>query len=198
MKNHKVANLFGIDISTMRALSLNVIPGVISVETTPTTHKTGHWKILTSSPLTHTAIGEINAQIQVQPQSFPDVRLTWQHKPIESTTVANQNAWLNQNKDFTATLPPKPNAWLRHNIRTIHTKPTPTKANDKSTSTLNTTSSNRKELGTIQQMLSKLQSAEVENKKMRNSFAAYRAKKCQNTVQTKSDIDLISKKWINP
>ena len=56
MKNYEVANLFGIDISTMQALSLTDIPGVVSVETTPTTHQTGHRKILTSSPLTRTAI----------------------------------------------------------------------------------------------------------------------------------------------
>ena len=64
----------------------------------------------------------------------------------------------------------------------IRTKPTPPKADDKSTSTLNTTSSNREELDNLQQMLSKLQSAKVENKKMRDSFAVYRAKKRQNTV----------------
>ena len=112
MKNHKVANLFDIDISTMYALSLTDIPGVISVETTPTTKQTGHWKILTSSTHTHTAIREIDARIQVQPQSFPDVRPTRQRKPIESMPIANQNAWLNQNNDFTATPPPKTNAWL--------------------------------------------------------------------------------------
>mmetsp|Transcript_20739 Transcript_20739/g.43409 ORF Transcript_20739/g.43409 Transcript_20739/m.43409 type:complete len:299 (+) Transcript_20739:1138-2034(+) len=53
-------------------------------------------------------------------------------------------------------------------------------------------SSNHQELETLQQMLSKLQSAEVENKKMRDSFAAYRAEKCQNTVQAKSDINLLN------
>ena len=61
MKNHKVANLFGIDISTMRALSLTNIPGVVSVETTPTTKQTGHWKILTSSTHSHKAIREVDA-----------------------------------------------------------------------------------------------------------------------------------------
>ena len=77
------------------------------------------------------------------------------------------------------------------NIHTICTKPAPPKADDKSTITLNTTISNHKELDTLQQILSKLQSAEVENKKMRDSFAAYRAEKRQNTVQAKSDIDLL-------
>ena len=105
--------------------------------------------------------------------------------------IANQNAWFKQNKDFAATPPPKPNAWFKHNICTIRTKPAPTKADDKSTSTLNTTSSNREELDSLHQMLSKLQSAEVENKKMCDSFAAYCAEKRQNTVQAKSDIDLL-------
>ena len=46
-------------------------------------------------------------------------------------------------------------------------------------------------------MLSKLQSAEVENKKMRDSFAAYRAEKRQNTIQTKSDIYIDLLKEVN-
>ena len=161
----------------MRTLSLTDIPGEISVKTTPNTNTNSNWKLLTSSTLLSAAIREIDDSIQVQPQSFPDVRPTQQSKPIQSMPVANQNAWLNQNKDSTATPPPKPNAWLRHNIRTIRTTPAPPKADDKSTSILNTTSSNPKELDTLQQMLSKLQSAKVENKKMWDSFAAYCAKK---------------------
>jgi len=105
--------------------------------------------------------------------------------------LANQTAWFQQNKDFTATPLLKPNAWVKHNIRTICTKPAPTKVNEKSTSTLNITSSNREELDTLQQILSKLQSVEVENKKMRDSFATNRAEKRQNTVQAKSDINLL-------
>ena len=96
--------------------------------------------------------------------------------------LANQNIWLQQNKDFTAAPPPKTNAWPKHSICTVQTKPAPTKADDKSTSTLNTTSSNCEELNTLQQMLAQLQSAEVENKKMSDSFAAYRAEKHKHTV----------------
>ena len=91
--------------------------------------------------------------------------------------IANQNAWLTQNKGFIASPPPKQNAWLRPNINTIRVKPVPPKANDKLTSTINTTSSNRDELDTIQQMLSALQSTELENKKMCDSFATYCAEK---------------------
>ena len=41
----------------------------------------------------------------------------------------------------------------------------------------------------IQQMLSTLQSAEVENKKMRDSFATYCSEKRQTTIKAKSDIE---------
>ena len=40
-------------------------------------------------------------------------------------------------------------------------------------------------------MLQKLQSSEADNKKMRDSFAAYRADKRQHTVQAKSDLELL-------
>ena len=155
----------------------NALPGIVSVKTTPNTCQTGHWKILMSAPKSHGALKEVGAQIQTQPQLFPDICPIRQRKPIKSMPLANQNAWFQQNKDFTATPPPKPNVWLKHNICTIRTKPVPTKVNYKSTSTLNTTSSNPEELDTLQQMLIKLQSAEVENKKMRDSFAVYGAKK---------------------
>ena len=105
IKNHNVANLFGISIPTMRTLSLTDIPGVVSVETTPNTHRTGHWKLLTSTTHTHEALNEVVSRIQTQPQSFPDVRPTRQRKPIESMPVANQTALFQQNKDFTATPP---------------------------------------------------------------------------------------------
>ena len=103
--------------------------------------------------------------------------------------IANQNAWLAQNKGFIASPPPKQNAWLKPIIHTIRMKPVTAKAGDKWTSTINTASSNRDELDTIQQMLSTLQSAEVENKKMRDSFATYCAEKRQNTIKAKSDIE---------
>ena len=96
--------------------------------------------------------------------------------------IANQNAWLHQNKDFTVIPPPKPNAWLKHEISTVRTKAQTPKADDKSTSTLNTTTANREELDTIQQMLQKLQSSEAENKKMRDSFAKCRAEKRKHTI----------------
>ena len=40
-------------------------------------------------------------------------------------------------------------------------------------------------------MLQKLQISDAENKKMRDSFAAYRAEKRQHTVQAKSDLELL-------
>ena len=102
--------------------------------------------------------------------------------------LANQTAWFQQNKDFTATPLLKPNAWVKHNIRTICTKPAPTKVNEKSTTHLippapsekNSTLSSKCFLNSNQPKL-----------RTRNSFAAYRAEKRQNTVQAKSDIDLL-------
>ena len=67
---------------------------------------------------------------------------------MESLPLANKNAWIQHNKDFTAAPPPKTNAWLKHSIQTVGTKPTSSKADDKSTSALNTTSSHRKEIDT--------------------------------------------------
>ena len=80
INNRDIANLFGINISTMRVLSLTDIPGIVSVKTSPNTHQIGHWKILTSTPNTHAALKEVDAIIQTQPQSFPDVRPTWQRR----------------------------------------------------------------------------------------------------------------------
>ena len=37
IKNHEVANLFGIHISTLHSRSLTDIPGITSIETTPNT-----------------------------------------------------------------------------------------------------------------------------------------------------------------
>ena len=82
MENHEVANLYGIDISTMHALSLTGIPGVVSVKISHTNKQTGHWEILMLSALTQEAIRAIDAQIQVQPQYFPEVRPNRQRKPI--------------------------------------------------------------------------------------------------------------------
>lgn len=88
IKKHDVANIFGINISTsMHTLSLTDIPGIVSVKTTPNTHRTGHRKILMSTPNTHAALKEVDSRTQTQPQSFPDVRPTWQGKPIEIRTV---------------------------------------------------------------------------------------------------------------
>ena len=175
----------------MRALSLTSIPGVIAVETTPNTARTGHWKILISDQNIPVTIQGIDAALLTQPQSFPDTRPNRRRKAIESMPLANQTAWLHQNKDFTATPPLKPNAWLKHGIHTVRTKAPPPKPDDKSTSTLNTTTTHREELDSIQQMLQKLHSSEAENKKMRDSFAAYRAEKRQHTIQAKSDLELL-------
>ena len=103
--------------------------------------------------------------------------------------LANQHAWITQNKGFIASTPPKQNAWLKPTIQTIRMKSASSKTDDKSTSTINTTTSNRDELDTIQQTLSALQSAELQNKKMRDSFDKYCAEKRQNTIKAKSDID---------
>lgn len=52
----------------MQHLHLTDIEGIVSVERTPNTHQTGHWKILKSAAISHIALKELDAWIQTQPQ----------------------------------------------------------------------------------------------------------------------------------
>ena len=63
LRNHKVANLFGINETTMRTLSLTDITGVVLVHSTPNTANNGHWKILTTNNTHFAAIGKIDARL---------------------------------------------------------------------------------------------------------------------------------------
>ena len=130
-------------------MQLISIDSIFFLKTTLSMHQTGHWKILTVTNKYHNALLELDAQIQAQPQSFHDIWPKWQRKPVEFMPSANKSAWLQQNKEFTAAPPPKTNAWLKHGICTVQTKPLPTKADDKSTSTFDTTSSYQEKLDTL-------------------------------------------------
>ena len=108
IRHHKVHNLFGVNVPAMRALALDSITGVIAVENTPTTNHTGHWKILISNKTIPATLKAIDAKLLTLPQTFLATRPNQQQKATKSMPVANQNAWLHQNKDFTANNPPKP------------------------------------------------------------------------------------------
>ena len=105
IRHHEVHNLFGVNVSTMQMLALDSITAVVSVKNTPTTEHTGHWKILISDANILTTLNAIDRALSTLPQTFPATRPNRQQKAIELMPVANQNAWLHQNKDFTATPP---------------------------------------------------------------------------------------------
>ena len=182
--DHFVERLSGLSRDDMTNFPLLKIPGVISLHTTDRTIKSGSWRLVTTNdPLVAPRIDSyIHKHYLTVSYDSPPNRLS---KPSESVTEATKQAWISQTKDFTATAPPRKNAWFQ-TPKIINSKPTQ-KTDDRSASTLNTTSSHRDNIDEIARLVRTLQETELENKKMRDAFT--RSLQTQSKLQ--NDIALL-------
>mmetsp|Transcript_21227 Transcript_21227/g.47918 ORF Transcript_21227/g.47918 Transcript_21227/m.47918 type:complete len:266 (+) Transcript_21227:1893-2690(+) len=187
-RDHFVERLSGLSRDDMTNFPLLSIPGVISLHTTDRTLTSGSWRVITTiDPSVAIRIDTyLHKHYSTVSYHFPPTRSS---KPSESVTEATKKAWISQTKDFTITAPPRRNAWFQ-TPKIIQSKPTQ-KPDDRSASTLNTTSSHRDNVDEIACLVKTLQETELENKKMRDAFT--RSLQTQSKLQDGIAIKLLSK-----
>ena len=165
IRTHDVEHIFGISSVHMPVLQpqLMAIDGILSVHRTNTTDSKGAWRLFTQHNISWSLILQLDKHLATIHPTFDFVPY---HKQKHSETLlpATTTAWINQNKGFTATPPPKPNAWLCP-LKTVRFV-TPSKADEVSYNTLPTVAPSDDTLTQFQSTVRDLQNAERENQKL--------------------------------
>ena len=112
-RNHTIEHISGLSSVDMKKFPLVDILGVTAFHTTDRTITFGTLRVVTSNdyPLVAGLIDtHIHTHFPTHSFNFPP---TCSKKASESVTGANKNAWIAQNKSFTATAPTRKNAQIQ-------------------------------------------------------------------------------------